>query len=317
VLTSASNLVPFALLDALILVFVALGIWRLVGDLRSRRPWLTILGQWIVRLTATAAVLYVAFVLLWGMNYRRPSLAGRLARNEAGPSLEAARRLVLTSVDEVNRHHAAAHRSDAFSGLTIDPALAQAFELAQRSIGLTQTAVPARPKHSLLDPYYRAASVAGMTNPFFLETLVASDLLEVELPQVIAHEWSHLAGINDEGEANFVAWLTGAIGSEPARYSAWLFMYGEALPSLPRSEREAIARRLDSGPREDLRAIAERQRRNVRPIVANAGWRAYDGFLKANRVRAGTASYGEVVQLVLQTKFEDGWKPVLASPGRE
>jgi hypothetical protein len=43
-----------------------------------------------------------------------------------------------------------------------------------------------------------------MTDPFFLETLVASDVLPFERPFLVAHEWSHLAGIADEGEANFV-----------------------------------------------------------------------------------------------------------------
>ena len=44
-----------------------------------------------------------------------------------------------------------------------------------------------------------------MTDPFLLETLIAPDLLEVERPFVIAHEWAHLAGYADESEANFVA----------------------------------------------------------------------------------------------------------------
>ena len=46
-----------------------------------------------------------------------------------------------------------------------------------------------------------------MTDPFLLETLLAPDLLDVERPFVIAHEWAHLAGYADESEANFVAWL--------------------------------------------------------------------------------------------------------------
>jgi hypothetical protein len=33
-----------------------------------------------------------------------------------------------------------------------------------------------------------------MTDPFLLETLLASNLLPFEVPAVIAHEWGHLAG---------------------------------------------------------------------------------------------------------------------------
>jgi hypothetical protein len=220
------------------------------------------------------------------------------------------------AVDQLNTHYRAAHANVASGVASIDPSLAASFERVQHLIGLQGGAVPGRPKRSLLDPYFRAASVAGMTNPFFLETLIASDLLPVERPMVIAHEWSHLAGINDEGEANFVAWLTGVHGSPAGRYSAWLFMYEQTLSSLGRNQRAEIARKLDPGPRADLRAIAERQRRNVRPVVANTGWRVYDQYLKANRVPSGAASYAEVVRMVLQTRFEPEWKPVLATPPR-
>jgi hypothetical protein len=37
----------------------------------------------------------------------------------------------------------------------------------------------------------------------------------------------------------------------------------------------------------------------VSPRVSRAGWRVYDSYLKANRVEAGTASYDEIVRLVL------------------
>jgi hypothetical protein len=88
-------------------------------------------------------------------------------------------------------------------------------------------------------------------------------------------------------------------------------MYGEILSSVGREARLDISRRLDSGPRDDLRAIAERQRRNVRPLIANAGWQVYDRYLKANRVEAGAASYRQVVQLVLETRFAPEWTPML------
>jgi hypothetical protein len=313
VLTRASNVVPFALFDVAILVLIGAGVWLFARDLRARTRWSTLLGRWGLRLATTAAVVYIAFALIWGLNYRRVPLAGRFRQDEAAVSLEGVARLAQIAVDQLNTHYHAAHAAEASGGSSVDPSLAASFERALHLIGLEHRAVPGRPKRSLLDPYFRAASVAGMTNPFFLETLIVSDLMPVERPMVIAHEWSHLAGINDEGEANFVAWLTGVHGTPAAQYSAWLFMYEQALSSLRRDQRGEVARRLEPGPREDLRAIAARQRRNVRPAVANTGWRVYDQYLKANRVPSGAASYAEVVRIVLQTRFEGDWKPVLAT----
>ena len=73
------------------------------------------------------------------------------------------------------------------------------------------------PKRSLLGLYFRWAAIDGMTDPFFLEIIVNPDVLPVERPFVVAHEWAHLAGYADESEANFVAWLTCAHGDARAQ----------------------------------------------------------------------------------------------------
>ena len=193
----------------------------------------------------------------------------------------------------------------------VDPSLASAFERTQRELGATSTAVPGRPKASLLNVYFRRAGVAGMTDPYFLETLVQRELLPFERPIIVAHEWSHLAGYNDESEANFVGWLTCLRASTPNQYSGWLFLYTELAGAVRPRDRGDLAARLAPGPRADLQAIAERIRRQVSPAISTAGWRVYDRYLKANRVEAGAASYAEVVRLVLGTAFVDDWKPRL------
>ncbi len=102
-----------------------------------------------------------------------------------------------------------------------------------------------------------------MTDPFFLETLIASDILPFERPHVVAHEWAHLAGLTDEGEANFVGWLTCVRGTPPHRYSGWLFLYGEVLAGLPRDRAQAASALLTAGPRADLQAMRDRSLREV------------------------------------------------------
>lgn len=311
-LTSASNIVPFALFDVLIVTAVILLIMGASRDLATRRRngWLRASGLMLTRVAAVAAALYLAFVLFWGLNYRREPLSSRLRFDESRIAPAAARELALATVEAVNKSYPAAHR-EAASAFAAEASLKDAFLRAERAIGVAWPARPARPKRSLIDFYFRWAAVSGMTDPFFLETLVASDVLPVERPMVVAHEWSHLAGFADESEANFLGWLACVGGSDEAAYSGWLFLYGEVTGTLGKEERADIGRRLDPGPREDLRAIAERVRRNVKPMIANAGWRAYDTYLKANRVESGTASYAEVVRLVLGTEFDTGWKPRL------
>jgi hypothetical protein len=256
-----------------------------------------------VRATVAASVALLAFYVMWGLNYRRLPLIDKVPFDQAAVSPEAARALAVRAVAEVNALHSAAHAADNGTAL-VDPSLAGAFAAAQRAVGVGTPATPGRPKRSLLDWYFKAAGVSGMTDPFFLETLVVSDLLPFERSHVIAHEWSHLAGFADEGEANFVGWLTCTKGSPAARYSGWMFLYTEVAASLPEVDRKEVAAGLAPGPRADLRAVAQRIRRNVNPVVADTGWMVYDRYLKANRVEAGRASYAEVVRLVLGIRLD-------------
>jgi hypothetical protein len=305
VLTGSSNGVPLALFDV---VCVAVVLWWIAAAARDvlgrrRRGWTTLLGRLTARTLVITAGVYLAFLGSWGLNYRRVPLAVKLRLDPAAVSAEAVRTLAEDAVAALNGLYDEALADRTPPDAAIDPRLAEAFGRTQTLLGISRHARPARPKVSLLDPYFRAGAVQGMTAPFFLETLVPSDLLPVERPTVVAHEWSHLAGFADEAEAGFVAWLTCLRGPPGARYSGWLALYVEASHALPAADRDEIASRLGPGPRDDLRAIAERWRRNVRPAVSSAGWRMYDQYLKANRVEAGAASYGHVLRLVVGTEL--------------
>jgi hypothetical protein len=314
VLTGLSNQTPFALFD--LLVGVAAAWWtacsvRDLSGARRRGGWLAAIVSIVSRTAVTAAVAYLAFLLCWGLNYRRPPLTDRVAFDSTRVSQAAAIGLAAESVSQLNALFEAAHAAGWPAPGESDGVLRDAFGRTERSLGSAWQVRPARPKRTLLDFYFRRAGVAGMTDPYFLETLVATDLLPFERPAVIAHEWSHLAGITDEGEANFVGWVTCLQGAARDRYSGWLFLYDELAGALPASAMKNIAATLGSGPRADLLAIRARLRRNINPTVAMAGWRVYDSYLKANRVEEGAASYAGVVRLVTGTAFDSNWLPRL------
>jgi hypothetical protein len=314
IITSASNLTPFALLDALIVV--TLGAWLIAAGMdvaRRRRGWADVVARLMLRTIIWAACFYLVFLVVWGLNYRRVRLVDKLQFDARAVSQEAALAVADTTVGELNALHERAHEIGWPARDAIDPSLAAAFDRVQRELGVRTRAIPARPKSTWLDPYFRRAGVAGMTDPYFLETLAESDLLPFEQSFVIAHEWAHLAGFADESEANFVGWLTCLHGSIPNRYSGWLFLYEELSRAVGRNDRAVLAERLAPGPRADLRAIADRLQRQVNPAVSAAGWRVYDKYLKANRVQAGAASYADVVRLVLGVRFGQEWTPMLAA----
>jgi hypothetical protein len=300
--TGMSNRVGVALFD-LLLVGVALWwVGAIIIDIAGHRSFPRVFLRILPRTLTAAAVAYLAFAAMWGLNYRRLPLTARIKFDERAITPAASRDLARQAADEVNGLYVAAHSELALTGGATGRSLESGFDAAQKALHIERPALPARPKRTLLDPYFRAAGIDGMTDPFFLETLVVRGLLPFEEPFVIAHEWSHLAGFTDEGEANFVGWLACLRGSDAAKYSGWLFLYSQAIASMPASDRAAVGGQLRPGPRRDLEQIAERVRREVRPRVSAAGWRVYDRYLKANRVEAGTASYAQVIRLVLGSR---------------
>jgi hypothetical protein len=313
ILTSTSNLAPFSLLDLLLIVVLASWTWWFVTDV-FRRPhigWPLRIGGIVTRTAVWASAVYLVFLAVWGLNYRRVPLADKLEFSEAKVSASVARALGTDAANSLNALYGPAHLIGWPGRPGPDDSIADAFAQTILDLGIPRAVVLGRPKQSLLDWYFRRAGVEGMTDPFFLETLLASDLLPFERPFVTAHEWSHLAGFADEAEANFVGWLACMRGSDSDRYSGWLFLYSEVARGLSARNRAAIGAMLTAGPRDDLAAIAKRIDAEVDPRLSAAGWRVYDKYLKANRIEEGAASYRQVVRLILGTRFSSGWRPEL------
>ena len=300
--TSATNRVPIALLDvAVAAVLVALAIAFRRGIRRAGLARAS--AATLLTVVTLAAAAYLVFLAMWGLNYRRLPLEARLEFDQTRITRDAARRLGEVAVGHVNTLHARREHDDALA------ALKHAFARAQSRLGQERGAVPGVLKKSLLGLYFRRAAIDGMTDPLFLEVIVNPDVLPVEHPFVVAHEWAHLAGYAAEDEANFVAWLT-CTDAAPAAlsYSGWLVMYEHVASVLGRSERQALAAMLSEGPRQDLREMAARYATST-PVVRNAARDVYDGYLRANRVREGIASYTGVVRLLLGAGVAEGRTP--------
>jgi hypothetical protein len=312
--TRVSNLTPFALFDIFVAATTILWIGAAVRD-AAGGSWLRAAGRLVTRTIVWAAGLYLLFLAAWGLNYRRVRLVDTVEFDAAAVSPERAVDLAAATAAHLNVLYAGAHGRAAApvapDGDSVDPVLAAAFSRVLDDLGRPAVFVPARPKSTLFNAYFRRAGVDGMTDPYFLETLVAGGLLPIERPFVIAHEWSHLAGIADEGEANFVGWLTCLRAGPADQYSGAIFLYSEVSRSVQGQARGLVRTRLDAGPLEDLRAIARRQTQEIDPRVAQAGWRVYDRYLKANRVERGTASYAEIVRLVLGVRMSPDGVPLL------
>ena len=299
-LTLLSNQVPIALFDLLIVAAVVLiGRWLALACIRAKtHGW-----RFVRRTAASAAAVYLVFLAVWGLNYRREPLRRTLPFSQARVTPEALAALAARTVDELNVIYP--RLSTAWPGWNDLPSqLRPAFDRARAAVGPQWRVELGRPKHSLLNFYFRHTAIDGMVAPFLLEVLVNQDVLPFERPFIVSHEWGHLAGRADESEASFLGWVTCMNGPLWARYSAWIPLYGTIVTGLPPAERTAVAEKLSAGPRRDLLALRERIARQSSAMARRASQAAYDRFLKANRVREGVASYGLVVTLLLGAPVE-------------
>ena len=301
-LTPLSGFLPFALFDLLLAGAAAcVGVWWIAALRRAGAGGLprAVLTAGL-RTIALAAGIYLVFLLVWGLNYRREPLVAKLGHDARRVTSQALRELAIESADRLNGLYPTAPRA-AWPALDALPArLGPAFEAVQRRLGSGRTAVAVAPKATLLAPYFRWAGIDGMVSPFTLEILVNDAVLPFERPYIVAHEWAHLAGYAAESEASFVGWLTCLAGDDASRYSAWLYLLPRLVRHLDEQSRGQVWGRLAAGPTADLRAVALRLRAAV-PLVQRNANRVYDRYLRANRVESGIASYGEVVDLVLGT----------------
>jgi hypothetical protein len=238
--------------------------------------------------------LYLWFIVAWGWNYARPSLAVVLGYTAATPIQSRLDALENELAAALNRAAIAAH-AEHDRGTGNPAALEAARTEALGAIGVVSQSIATRPKHWLFDAYFNAAGITGMFFPFTYETYVASDLLWFEYPFTVEHEWGHVAGVARESDANFVASIATLDSSDPiVRYSGLLEVYA----ALPRGRSDKLLTKLVL---DDYSAMRRRNERRIVPIVSQLAWSTYDSYLKRQHVRTGVVNYTEYVRLLFGT----------------
>lgn len=308
VLTRISNVVPFALLDVLLLTAAAGLVARLVAlvHVAWRQSALAALWEGIRRLTRLVGVTVLVFVTAWGCNYRREPLETALAGGVAiRPTVQLLEETIESASAVAARLRPAAHQSAGLSYDELAELLREPMNRALATLNREPLSTPGRPKTSIiLTPFFTRAGVNGMIDPLLLESIVHPGLTPAERPFVLAHEWAHLAGQADEAEANAVGWLACMFGSPVTAYSGTLYLIMDAAGALPAAARRQALAGLDPGVRADINAIARRVTLED-PRVQEAASRVYDQYLRANRVADGTASYERGLTLVLSPPIRD------------
>jgi hypothetical protein len=298
-----SNALPFAAGD----LFVAAALALLAALWIRRRSILHAAAHTL----GFAALLTFAFELLWGWNYHRAPVIARVAYDSARvtpPAVHAlAERIVATLNDNVTAAHA---RAAAATPAELDAELRRDFLPVAVRLGDRRPVALTVPKHSIANLLYEMAGVGGQYDPFAFETLLNASFLPYEIPRALAHEWAHVAGFGDEGDANFIGTVTCLRSADPLiRYSGAFWTYAE----LPEAERSRL--HVSPAVAADFAAARARFLRHYQPQLFDLSWLVYDRYLRANGVAGGVTSYSRFVALLAGTPFDrDGLPEAIANP---
>jgi hypothetical protein len=308
-LGAVARLVPFAIAEplALLAAIVLLALLaRAVLSVRRGPPVPALIEAGVTAL-GLAGIVYLVFLLAWGLNYQRRPLATLAGLDPRPASSEELADLGAALVDEANRLRSPL--SEDASGVMRLPAGTRGVldrtrsgfdEAARRHPFLGRATCP--PKAAVLSPLLSALGISGIYSPFTAEPLVNRELPDPDLPFSAAHEVAHSLGFAREDEANYLGSLACRLHRDgDFRYSGTLaataYVLG-ALASVDETKARELQDRRTAGVRRDVAALDEWSVRHEGRL-SRASRRVNDAYLRSQGEREGLRSYGRFVDLLV------------------
>lgn len=311
-LGAVARLVPFSLAEALVGLLTVLALAWLVATVRHvvRQPqgrrWA---AAWR-RLSALLAVLgglYLAFILLWGLNYGRQPLAGSIGLQPRPSSVS---ELAALCSDLINRTNALRQQVQEDPGGFMRLSGGVPDALRRASLGYEQAAARypvlsgrySPPKGVWVSELWSYTGIGGIYFPFTGEANVNTAVPGSSIPAAATHEMAHQRGFAREDEANYIAYLVCSLHPDADfRYSGTLSAMVSAMDALrgrDPARYDELQARYSPGVRRDLAQLDAYWRAHEGPVerVSN---RINDRYLKANMQAEGVGSYGRMVDLLL------------------
>lgn len=179
------------------------------------------------------------------------------------------------------------------------------------------------------DDLYSSMGITGMTMPLTGEAGVNSQIPAVSLPFTICHEMAHRKCIATEKDANFAGFLACQANSDVLyQYSAYFMAYRycyTALYSVGRStsidpklvaqaasEANRIAGNVNSYLRKDMDDYDRFFNSRKNSFATDVADTVNDLYLKASGEASGTASYGQVCDLLVNWHIQEVVLPAIA-----
>ena len=266
---------------------------------------------------------YAWFYIVWGLNYSQPNIYCRTGMKPVEVSEAKFREFAYRYADSINslseerrvKSEETAfddQRESQFNGMVDDglknrvrDAVLKGYNEigAKEGINAPFNQHP-HAKTMLFTPLSSMSGVTGSMGPFFCEFTLNGDIRPHDYPAIYAHEFAHLLGIANEGEANFYSYIVCTASSDKAvKFSGYYHIFFHVLRNvfdiLGEKEGEKFLKYI----RPEIIQLAKSDRNywlSKRCKVLDAAQDfIFDLYLRGNHVAEGRKSYSGVVGLIL------------------
>ena len=291
------------ILIAVVIIYVLIMIFRMctAGHVWAR----------IMRVLSNAAVLYAAllvlFYALYGPAYSTSPIAEKLDIETTSVSdVYKLRRLTEYMRDRANEYAELVPRDlsgackfgsfDTMSALTV-----RSFENAQLHYNIISG--PFAPvKKTKSEGLLSRFGLTGIFVPYTGESIVNAQAPDQSMPFTMAHEMSHRLSIARENEANFMAFLVCRASTDRrANYSGYFTAYRYCISALSAADSSAAGEVMTGVSSYLSRDLAQYKDFSLScsGFWSDVGEKVNNLYLKGQGQESGTASYGEMVDLLL------------------
>ena len=249
---------------------------------------------------------YAWFYIAWGLNYSQPNIYCRTGMKPVEVSEAKFREFAYRYADSINS------LSEEFNGMVDDglknrvrDAVLKGYNEigAKEGINAPFNQHP-HAKTMLFTPLSSMSGVTGSMGPFFCEFTLNGDIRPHDYPAIYAHEFAHLLGIANEGEANFYSYIVCTASSDQAvKFSGYYHIFFHVLRNvfdiLGEKEGEKFLKYI----RPEIIQLAKSDRNywlsKRCKVLDTAQDFIFDLYLRGNHVAEGRKSYSGVVGLIL------------------
>ena len=276
---------------------------------------------------------YAWFYIAWGLNYSQPNIYCRTGMKPVEVSEAKFREFAYRYADSINylseerrvKSEETAfddQRESQFNGMVDeglknrvrDAVLKGYNEIgAKEGINAPFNQHP-HAKTMLFTPLSSMSGVTGSMGPFFCEFTLNGDIRPHDYPAIYAHEFAHLLGIANEGEANFYSYIVCTASSDKAvKFSGYYHIFFHVLRNvfdiLGEKEGEKFLKYI----RPEIIQLARSDRqywigKRCKALDAAQDF-IFDLYLRGNHVTEGRKSYSGVVGLILAWESRHAKRP--------